>query len=438
MNADFLWGALPPGSARRPTFIDLFAGCGGLSLGLRNAGWSPSFAVEAHPDAFNTYRTNLVSPPHGKAEWPAWLPVTEHDVSRLIAEHEGDLIGLRGKIDAVVGGPPCQGFSTNGRRRKDDPRNEMVKSYLAIVRMVAPKLVLIENVRGFTSTEHDGEGSYADYVQQELSEIGYDTWSQLLLASDWGVPQRRPRFFLIAAKKGMLCGVDPFERLRTGRRSFLQVRGLPIRRPVSAQEALGDLETADKPLVPDPEFGESGFQCIDYRELSHLSAYARLMRVHAPEQPTDLRLPRHTGTVKDRFAKILETCPKGRSISPENRLKLGIKKRSTTPMSGAQPSPTVTTLPDDIIHYSEPRVLTVREHARLQSFPDWFRFTGPYTAGGPWRKRACPRYTQVGNAVPPLLAEALGEVLRGLLDSSSSEDLTECHNVVEMASHLPT
>ena len=90
-------------------------------------------------------------------------------------------------------------------------------------------------------------------------------------------------------------------------------------------------------------------------------------------------------------------------------------KRTTTPLDGQAPAPTVTTLPDDLVHYSDPRTMSVREHARLQSFPDWFSFRGPYTSGGSQRRRACPRYTQVGNAVPPLLAEGLGETLIGLL-----------------------
>ena len=112
---------------------------------------------------------------------------------------------------------------------------------------------------------------------------------------------------------------------------------------------------------------------------------------------------------------ILETCPRGTSLRPSDRERLGIGKRSTTPLDGTAPSPTVTTLPDDLVHYCDPRAMSVREHARLQSFPDWFSFRGPYTAGGPGRRVACPRYTQVGNAVPPLLAEAIGETLASLL-----------------------
>lgn len=108
-------------------------------------------------------------------------------------------------------------------------------------------------------------------------------------------------------------------------------------------------------------------------------------------------------------------CVLGKTISKEDREQLGIKKHAITPLDEALPSATITTLPDDIIHYSEPGILTVRENARLQTFPDWFKFTGNYTTGGKKRKQDCPRYTQVGNAVPPLFAEAIGQTLKDLV-----------------------
>ena len=397
------------------TYIDLFSGCGGLSLGLRRAGWNLQFAVEAHADAFATYKHNLLTEGDPTAAWPAWLPQQPHDIVDLIAEHSADLRALQGEVELVAGGPPCQGFSTNGRRNKDDPRNQMVRSYLRLVELVQPKLVMIENVRGFTSMPHDEGETFSEFVAAELDRLGYDTWCSLLYASDWGVPQRRPRFFLVAVRKRLVVGVDPFVRLRTLRRAFLTSRGLPWQRAVSTAEALGDLTTSGKALKPDPEFGHLGFKSLAYEEAFDAGPYIARAREGAEGCPTDLRLPQHGSAVALRFASILETCERGRSVSSADRKRLGIKKRSTTPMSADLPSPTVTTLPDDILHYSEPRILTVREQARLQSFPDWFAFKGPYTSGGSQRAKACPRYTQVGNAVPPLLAEAFGEMLIGLL-----------------------
>lgn len=415
------------------TFIDLFAGCGGLSLGLSSAGLRPCFAVEAHPDAFATYSANLLNEKKVAHSWPDWLPKTHHDIVELLAKYDEDLRGLRGTIDLVAGGPPCQGFSTNGRRDPSDPRNQLVLSYLSFIELVAPKMVLLENVRGFTSMRHEDGGTYSKFVADRIREMGYDVWSELMHANEWGVPQRRPRFFLVAVRKGLLKGVNPFERIRVARRSFLTKRGLDIG-PTTATQALHDLETSRKSLIADPEFGPKGFKSIQYVESDAPSAFVRQMRKNASGQPTDLRLPRHAAETRAQFKRILGTCTLGRNLSPSDRARLGIQKRSTTPMHPDAPSPTITTLPDDMIHYSEPRILTVREQARLQSFPDWFSFKGPYTTGGARRRTACPRYTQVGNAVPPLLAEALGETLLGLIGIRCVDNLDHLADRVDVHS----
>ena len=159
------------------------------------------------------------------------------------------------------------------------------------------------------------------------------------------------------------------------------------------------------------------------------------MRSGLSGQPTDRRLARHSPPIVARLHEILATCPEGVSIRPRDRKRLGMGKRCVTPLDGQAPAPTVTTLPDDIVHYSEARTMSVREHARLQSFPDWFSFRGPYTAGGPHRKVACPKYTQVGNAVPPLLAEAIGETLFGLL---VDQKFPQSADVAELLAELGT
>lgn len=413
---------------RAPSFVDLFAGCGGLSLGMQRAGWKLRLAVEAHGDPFSTLKHNLIDRAGANASWPTSIPCTSHHIQALIASHREALSDLAQEVDLIVGGPPCQGFSTNGRRQAEDPRNQLVLSYLEMVSILRPKLLLIENVRGFTSMEHGDATTYSDFVAASLRDMGYDVWSQIITAAEWGVPQRRPRFLLIAAISESLVGINPFERLRTARRRFLENRGLGGA-ATSAAEALSDLEVSGRDLIPDSEFGQLGFMQVAKRVEVELTSYQSLMRDGHIPLPSDLRLPRHTPAVQARFQEILVTCPKGRSISPFDRARLGIRKRATTPISPTLPSPTVTTLPDDMIHYSEPRVLTVREMARLQSFPDWFSFKGPYTSGGHRRRNACPRYTQVGNAVPPLLAEAVGETLFGLLGSIQTHSGSDEANV---------
>ena len=409
----------------RKTFVDLFAGCGGLSLGLSSAGLSPIFSAEMHPHAFETLRANLIDSGRVKHSWPSWLPIGPIDVVSLVRDFDDELAALRGKVDVLAGGPPCQGFSTNGRRDPSDPRNELLESYIEAVRLISPRMLLLENVRGFTSTTHASGSVFSSYLHERLEDIGYKTWSRILAARDWGVPQNRERFFLVAARNGVAGGEDPFKILEAKRREFLQRKGLPDR-PVTTGEAIGDLEAEGNERRLDPEYAEMGFKAIAAYKDVPLSAYARLMRCGANVVPTDLRLPRHTKKVVGRFVRIIGECKKGRVLSVADRERLGIKKRTITPLAPDRPSHTVTTLPDDMLHYSEPRILTVREFARLQSFPDWFRFRGSYTSGGLRRRNACPRYTQVGNAVPPLLAEALGEMLIACLDQGSRPGEVTC------------
>ena len=237
-----------------PKFIDIFAGCGGLSLGLHAAGFECLMAVEAHPHAFETYRANLIDSGRVGCRWPAWLDVGPIDIVKLVGRHSAEMATLRDDVDLVAGGPPCQGFTTNGRRDPDDPRSLMVKTYFELVEQLSPRLVLFENVRGFVSMPHSDGGTYAGAVERRFDELGYDAWHDVLAASDWGVPQRRPRYICIAAKRGTLPGIDPFERLRTERRAFLVDREL-WPGPTTAGEALSDLALEGRTPAPDPDWG---------------------------------------------------------------------------------------------------------------------------------------------------------------------------------------
>ena len=157
-------------------FIDLFAGCGGLSLGLKSAGWRGLFAVERTPDAFETLKHNLID----KAivpgfQWPEWLPCKHMTTSELIAGYSANLKKLRGKVDLIAGGPPCQGFSFAGRRNPTDPRNRLTEEYIQIVDLVQPTYLLLENVRGFKVAfkQNGGEKGkvYAEVVKEKLEEL---------------------------------------------------------------------------------------------------------------------------------------------------------------------------------------------------------------------------------------------------------------------------
>lgn len=401
-------------------FIDLFAGCGGLSLGLASAGWQGVFAIEKTPDAFETLKHNLIDRDVVSAfNWPSWLPCAPTTTSDLIENYSASLESLRGTVDLIAGGPPCQGFSFAGRRNPNDPRNRLTEEYIQIVSMVQPKFLLLENVKGFTSAFKSVENVpdsgkvYAEVVKEKLEEIGYDVFHQVVNASKFGVPQPRPRFIMIAVRRDLLIEQLPFDILDNLLPDYRRDKGLDAFADTSVSDAISDLETSGATLIPSPD--TNGFKQIDYAP-KQLTSYQRLMRAKCDDltAPNSMRLARHNQTTLSRFQIVLDYYTKGKALSKESLEKLGTKKRSFTPLHPDMLSRTITTLPDDLLHYSEPRILTVRENARLQSFPDWFEFRGKYTTGGKRRKFECPRYTQVGNAVPPLMAEALGNVIHNL------------------------
>ena len=204
-----------------------------------------------------------------------------------------------------------------------------------------------------------------------------------------------------------------FQLLEEARIAQLKELGLP--EAVSASSALSDLETAGREMIDctDPE-SSAGFREVRY--VGPATTYQRLMQSEHVGGMDSMRLARHRDDVTERFARILAECRKGVRMDDKSRKTYGLKKHRIYPMASGEPAPTVTTLPDDILHYSEPRILTVRESARLQSFPDCFVFKGKFTTGGDRRTKECPRYTQVGNAVPPYLGRAIGTAVRNLLE----------------------
>lgn len=407
---------------RKPTFIDIFSGCGGLSLGLMQSGWQGLFAIEKTHDAFLTLKHNLLDGDRYQFDWPDWLPKENMEVQCLLSTYRQQLMDLEGKVDLIAGGPPCQGFSNAGRRDPNDPRNKLAEQYIEVVSIVKPQFLLLENVRGFNSKfEKSGNPDdlpYSQIVKRRLESLGYGVGYTIVTCSDWGVPQRRPRFIMIAKRGVESCSFDPFAAIDEFRDSYLKGLGLSKDKPVSVKEAIHDLEIAGKRLIPNTDSKSKKFMELAYERPKSLNRYLKIVREGHGGAPNSLRLPKHSDVVRERFALILKECPKGTSISDEYRAKLSTKKRTLTPLHPDKPSATVTTLPDDMVHYSEPRILTVRESARLQSFPDWYEFHGVYTTGGKRRKFTCPRYTQVGNAVPPLLSRALGLMLQTQFDSN--------------------
>lgn len=391
----------------KPTVIDLFAGCGGLSLGLHMAGWQGLFAVEKSKDAFQTLEHNLIKKKK-HFDWPEWLGKTPHEIDELLDKHKDELQALRGKVDLVAGGPPCQGFSMAGRRIEHDSRNQLVFSYIKFIELVRPRMLLFENVKGFTcSFSKDKEAKpYSSEVIARLKDLDYDVKSKVVDFSDYGVPQKRRRFILVGTYKKKN---NFFESLNSNRAGFLKEK--KANGFVSVKEAISDL-SKDNEHVNTPD--RAGFESGLYSKAE--TRYQRMMRKGIPESsiPNSHSFAHHAHDTANLFSRLIRKAKHGQRMSKELRAKWGIGRRSVFILDEGEPAPTLTSNPDDIIHYSEPRILTVREYARIQTFPDWYEFKSKYTTGGKERRKEVPRYTQIANAVPPLFAELIGQILKSL------------------------
>lgn len=397
-------------------YIDLFAGCGGLSLGLHNAGWKGVFAIEKSPDAFKTLRHNLIDK-KDHFDWPKWLPKTNCEIDSVLKEHKEELKKLQGKIDMVAGGPPCQGFSMAGRRNENDQRNNLVKSYIKFIRLVKPKIIFFENVKGFTQEfkkNKDKGKLYANYVENALKRAGYFVKGELVNFGEYGIPQKRTRFILIGVRRDV-AGKDKqlassfFTNIKSQTKAFLINKELSVN--TNLEEAISDLLKSHGTIKsPDTNNFLAGIYSPIY------SNYQKLMRVGLTGAPPDShRFVNHRDEIVNKFESFLSSSRKNKDIDKSIREKFNSKKHTIIPLDKDDKCPTITTLPDDYIHYCEPRILTVREYARIQSFPDWFEFQGKYTTGGKLRTKEVPRYTQIGNAIPPLFGEQSGVVLKTLI-----------------------
>lgn len=395
------------------TYIDLFAGCGGLSLGLHNAGWKGIFAIEKSPLAFKTLQYNLIDKVN-HFDWPEWLSISNHDIDEVISNNQDDLSNLQGKVDLVVGGPPCQGFSTAGSRNESDFRNELIHSYINFIKLVKPKIIFFENVKGFTMefSQNKTKGKkYSDFVKAELDNIGYNVKGSIIDFSKFGIPQKRNRFILIGVRKD-LVGTnvnDFFTSIYKNKRKFLVLKGLSLSTGLS--QAISDLLKKHGTVCsPDSE----GFKSGIYSKPK--TKYQKFLRGAGKTQiPDSHRFANHSLYTEKQFSYILKVAPKNKRIEGSEREKYNIKKRALIALDKNLPCRVLTSHPDDYIHFSEPRILTVREYARIQSFPDWYEFKGKYTTGGKLRKFEVPRYTQIGNAIPPLFGEQAGLALISLI-----------------------
>jgi DNA (cytosine-5)-methyltransferase 1 len=403
----------------RLTCIDLFAGCGGLSLGLEQAGFQPLLVSELNKDAMATYMANRQG--QGIKQ--------EFDIHKLTNAKLGRYMDEWGNpdIDLVCGGPPCQGYSGIGHRRtfnlnkEDIPSNQLYREMIRVIKKVKPKIFLFENVRGLVwgRWTQDGEkGEIWQDVQQAFMGIkGYVARPALLLqAKDYGVPQNRPRVMIIGIRDDLAncpsrdCEDDAVEAGLLPARNGVTVPDL--------DELLGDLvdpgyldkKATDKYLYPAKK---------DIQKELRSKNGKLVFRKGAPL--TQQEYSRHRPSIREKFQWMIDEQEWRKEELPEKWRTKKFAQRLLKAKWDDEPNITVTSLPDDYVHYSQPRILTVREWARLQTFPDWYKFCGPRTTGG--RRRAgdpddeiwdrdVPRYTQIGNAVPVQLANRIGRHFR--------------------------
>jgi DNA (cytosine-5)-methyltransferase 1 len=278
-------------------------------------------------------------------------------------------------------------------------------------------MVLLENVRGISAEfprTHGRRGyePFVERIRRALERRGYRTFPALLRSVDLGVPQLRPRFFLVGVQRRSYAGrgriPNPFSDVDRLKANFLERLGLRVGSPLSVADAISDLQVRGNALIECKD--SPGFSQIRYAgpRTHYQKQMHGAMNGHAPNS---LRLANHRPEIRARYVRMVKSARKGVHLPRNESKKFGVRKMTVVVLDKHAPSHTLTTLPDDYVHYSEPRILTVRECARLQSFPDWFEFKGVYTTGGLRRRHTCPRYTQVGNAVPPRVATFLGELV---------------------------
>ncbi len=346
-----------------PTVVDLFCGCGGLAKGFSDARYRVILGVDNDESSLRSFKKNI------KGSQILNIDLSRPSVMRSI---EG-IIGNKG-IDVIIAGPPCQGFSLTGTRKFHDKRNTLYKTVWRAVKKFSPKAFLIENVPGVTSLYG---GVARKVIKKSFEDLGYNVEGpEILNAADYGVPQIRKRVFFVGLKPEF------------GRFVFPSATNSPDNY-VTCGEAIGDLPGREKELGVE----------IDKYTLPPKTKYQRLMRKNYRELYNHVAT-NHTEMVK----KVIALVPQGnnhKSLPPG----VGESRKfneAWTRYDRSKPSKTIDTGHRNHFHYKYNRVPTVRENARLQSFPDLFIFCGTKTS----------QYKQVGNAVPPLLGYSLAEKLR--------------------------
>ncbi|MBK00663.1 MAG: DNA (cytosine-5-)-methyltransferase [Euryarchaeota archaeon] len=401
-------------------FIDLFAGCGGLSLGLEQAGFSPVYVNELNKDALETYLLNR------EKEYPFLRNPKFHsfDIKDCINERffrslKRNLRNEFGssKVDLICGGPPCQGYSGIGIRRsysvdkKQLPSNHLYQDMAYFIHKMQPKIFLFENVQGLLTSRWTKNGIKGEIFEDVFNTFnilkGYKVKYSLVHAKNYGVPQNRPRVLIIGIRNNLSPKVqESDDALING---FLPEPTYDYPHLIDVLSDLVDKkfeyggETKKYPSKPNNPWQEN------------IRKEFRSNRVSLKgDKLTEHEYSNHSERIREKFSYMISN--KG-EIPEHLKTKKFAQRLLPKKWDDKGPTITATSLPDDFVHFSQARSLTVREWARLQTFPDWYKFAGKRTTGGIRRagnprenifEREVPKYTQIGNAVPVKLAEEVG------------------------------
>ena len=335
--------------------LDLFCGCGGLSYGFESAGYNIVLGIDNDKKALETFELNHKN---SKSICGDITTIHAEDINRATGGEQ---------IDVIIGGPPCQGMSLSGPRRFDDPRNKLYLSFIRLVEELQPKAFVIENVPGLVSLFN---GQIKDSIIERLTTLGYNVQYKILCAADFGVPQSRRRVVFVGLKKGEFI----YPEINNNQ--------------VTCEMALSDLPPLVDCLGEENQEYATNATC-DYQKL--MRKRSKVIKNHI------------AATHSEKVKKIISLVPDGGNYKdlPEPYRSSRNFHVAWTRFNSQKPAPTIDTGHRHHFHYKYDRVPTVRECARLQSFPDDFIFLGNKTQ----------QFRQVGNAVPPLMAQAIAKQL---------------------------
>jgi DNA (cytosine-5)-methyltransferase 1 len=379
--------------------LDLFSGCGGLSLGLESEGFEIVAACEKDQWAADTYRFN-----HGDVN------VIQDDISKIKKGFFKK--NFRGKIDLVAGGPPCQGFSVSGKRQYGviSETNSLVTDFLRVVEEVDPSYVIVENVKGFKTGSISKNKKVFDYLKETLEGLGYYVYHSTLNAQDFGTPSLRSRIFIIGSKH--------------------ELNESPFPSPTHAVEAKGRIKsfvTVDEAISDLPKLNASeGVEEGQKYFCSAKSPYQKFIRKHSRSVSNHVAM-KHTPRVVERFSSMKQGHTSYRIGRETDEAKVTSYKTNNQRLHSNKPALCITAnFQSTFIHPSQHRNLTAREAARLMSFPDTYIFKGKRTQMsskflkkyGREHEDFLSQYNQIGNAVPPLLGKAVAKGLVSAITAS--------------------